>query len=78
MQLQDVAPRLVEPRDDDNLVAGLDPLEALEDGRLELDHRVRRALVPLAGSRGAVDEPRPDDADRLQQIGVRLNHVVHG
>ena len=69
--LQHVALGLVQPGDDEQLVAQLYALEPFDDRRRQLDPGVRRSLVALTGRRRAVRERRPDDADRVELVGTR-------
>jgi hypothetical protein len=56
VHLQDASASLVQPGDDEDLVTRLDPVESVEDGRLELDQRVGCTLVALAQSHVPVCE----------------------
>jgi hypothetical protein len=77
MHLEDVAPCLVEPGDDDQLLASLDPVETVEEFGYDLDRGVGGFLVPLSGRVRQVDKLRPNDADRLERVGVAVGHAAH-
>jgi hypothetical protein len=72
VRLQNVAAGLVQPSDDDELVADLDPIEAGSDRGRELDPRVGRSLGALVGCCVSVFERRADDADRVQLERVKV------
>jgi hypothetical protein len=64
MHLEDVAPCLVEPGDDDQLLASLDPVETVEEFGYDLDRAVGGSLVPLSGA-----SARSTSSDRMTPIG---------
>jgi hypothetical protein len=64
MHSEDVAPRTVEPGDDDDFVTCSEPLQALEHRRLEREPRIRRPFVALPGGRGRIGQRRFDPSDR--------------
>src|SRR6188472_3152739 len=66
--------RLVEPGDEDQFLAHLDPAESVEEGWLDLDRGVRRPLVPLPRRLRRVDELRPNEADWMQRVHVVIEH----
>ena len=56
MHFENVALRLVQPGEDDELLTLLDPVESSLEGRHDLDRGVGRALIPLARCTRSVDE----------------------
>jgi hypothetical protein len=75
MRRQDLAVRPIEPREQQELVADIDPLERLGDVRLEVDPGIRRALVALLGSGRRVGQRRLDPADRAEVERQRYGRV---
>ena len=76
VHLENVASSLVEPRDDDELVAYVDPPERVRDGRFQFDRRIRCSFVALAGRRCAVLQRRSDEADRIHQVPVEAHRLA--
>lgn len=63
MHSQDGPVRQVQPRDDDDVVAGPQPVERCTDAGLECQPAVRRALVALTGGTGWIVYGRFDPPD---------------
>src|SRR5512134_2488143 len=66
MNLEHAAIRLVQPREEDELVPRADALERVRHGRLQDDPGVGCPLVSLPWRVSPIAERRPDDADRVQ------------
>ena len=75
MHLEHAAIRLVQPGEEDELVADREMPGGEQDIRRELDPGIRRALVALHRSAAPVDQDRADPADRAQQE-VGGTHLV--
>ena len=73
MHAQDVAPGPVEPREDDDPVAGADAVERIEHAGVERERRLRRSLVRLLRRARGIGQRRLDDPDRPH---VELVHVI--
>jgi hypothetical protein len=76
MDHEHVALRAIEPGEDEELVAGLDALQPVENVRLEGDPRIGCALVALPGRRRRVGERRLDPADCPEVEGQRYGRVI--
>jgi hypothetical protein len=76
MNHEHVALRPIEPGEDEELIAGLDALQPVEDIRLEDDPRVGGTLVALPGRSRRVCERRLDPADLAEVEGQRYGRVI--
>src|SRR6266850_8378579 len=71
MHLQDIAPSLVKPRENDDLLPGLNALEPGQNVLAQLEPNVRRPFAPLARRLAARLEQRADVTDRPNEIVAR-------
>src|SRR6266542_2058975 len=75
VNLEDIAPGSIEPRDDDDFIAGRDSAQPSYQGRDHLEPRVRRPFAALLRRFGTRLEKGPDEADRTES---ELRSSVHG
>jgi hypothetical protein len=68
MHAQYVAPGEMEPGEDEDAVSGVDPTEALDEGGIEQEPGVGRALLALLRRGGGIGERRLDGSDRRQLV----------
>jgi len=73
MDLEDASIRLVQPRQEGQLVADPDPLERVRVGRLQENRRIGCSLVSLPRRIHPSRERRADDSD-----DVKAGSVGHG
>lgn len=71
---QDVAVGEVEPGEHDELVAGLDAMEGVGEGGVDLEGRFGCAFERLVGRVGGPTQRRVDDADWMHQVGLAFAH----
>jgi hypothetical protein len=70
MHLEDVAPRLVQPRDDDQFVTRLNAEQRVRGPRRDLQPHIRRALGALLRRVAPRREPGRNRADEAERRGV--------
>ena len=79
MNLEHVAIRFMQPRENHNLLTGLDPVEAVDEIRGEFEPRIRASLPALLWSVGALREagvePRLSEESRSFSI---CPYPIHG
>jgi hypothetical protein len=83
MDLEGRAPRFMEPRENPNVLARLDAVDALGEGRIDFQPRIWRPLPSLTGSAGTLLEGGTHIADRsdieiLRNIQKRVNKKERG
>jgi len=66
--LEHVALPFVQPRQHEHVVARLQAVEPALEFRVDLDRRIRSALVALARCALSIDQTRADDSDRAQCV----------
>jgi len=76
MDAVDVATRLVQPRDDDDLVTGTEPMERVHRPGVNLQPSIGSALVTLLRGVRTAAELRANDAYHLQAIVDPVVHVA--
>lgn len=76
MHAQDVARGEVQPREDDDLVARREPVEAVEHARVEHEPGVRRSLEALLGRRRRVGQRGLHMPDRRQDDLLAIRHAL--
>jgi hypothetical protein len=74
--LEDVAVGEVEQGEQDQFVAGLDAVECVGEGGVDLELRLGCTFECLVGRAGARAQRRADDADRAQHVWVAFVHTV--
>jgi hypothetical protein len=66
----------VQPGEQDEFVSGLDAVESVGEGGVDLEQRVRCAFERLIGSVAGQTERRVDDADRMHHVRLGFGHGV--
>ena len=74
--LEDFAVGEMEPGQHDQFVTGLDAVQRVEEGGLDLEQRLGCALERLVGGVGGRVQTGADDADRMHDVGIAFGHFV--
>ena len=75
VHLQHIALRFVQPRENDDLLTGLDPIKGFNEIRDDLQPRIGSALITLLRRVGALFQVGVDPGDRTNRVAARCSHI---